>query len=181
MDRKIDPRHDQIRPVLRLVGPAMMGVGGILIAIGMISFFSAFGGFGPPRFFWCAFLGIPLFGIGSGVTKFAYMGAITRYLSQEISPVGRDTFNYMADGTQDGIRTITSAISQGLASGVDDRRLKAHCPQCSSLQDADANFCSACGAAMPKEKFCASCGAENDPDAKFCDACGQRFESRSFR
>ena len=181
MDRQIDPRHDQIRPLLRVVGPLMMGVGGIFLAIGLISFFIAFGGGGFPRYFWCAFIGIPLLGIGSGITKFAYLGAVTRYISQEVAPVGKDTFNYMAHGTQEGVRAITSAISQGIASGVDDHRIKVHCPKCSALEDAEANFCSQCGAAMPKQKFCSDCGAANDPDANFCDACGKRLDVRSIR
>lgn len=54
MLQQIDPEHSQTRDSLRLVGPAVVVVGMIFAAIGIGSFFSSFGGFEPPRYFWCA-------------------------------------------------------------------------------------------------------------------------------
>lgn len=58
------------------------------------------------------------------------------------------------------------------------------CPQCQSLNDADASFCDQCGARMPgvpgestvtgedESQQCQSCLCMNATDAKFCDQCG---------
>src|SRR5947209_3724594 len=55
-ESKIDPRHDATRRVLRTAGPILAGVGLLFIVIGVANFFSAFGTFEPPRYFWCAFV-----------------------------------------------------------------------------------------------------------------------------
>ena len=55
-----DDSHAQLRIILRAAGPIIIVVGILFIAVGMIDFFSAMGGFEPPRLFWCFFVGIPL-------------------------------------------------------------------------------------------------------------------------
>lgn len=150
-EQKINPQHDKVRSTLRIVGPSLAAVGGVLTLIGMASFFSAFGSFGTPRYFWCAFLGIPLLGVGLTITKFAYMGAVFRYMAGETAPVGKDTFNYMAEGTKEGVRTVAHAVGEGLSSGMNE--------------------------STPSKKLCTKCGVENDQDAKFCDNCGEQIGS----
>lgn len=116
----MNPNHNKQRSVLRTIGPVMTLVGMIFLAIGMISFFTAFGSYGPPKYFWCAFIGMPLTFIGLIICKFAFMGKIARYTANEIAPVGKDTFNYMAKGTQDGVEDISEAIFKGKSQAESD-------------------------------------------------------------
>jgi membrane protease subunit (stomatin/prohibitin family) len=102
---------------------------------------------------------------------FGFMGAVARYQAGEIAPVGKDTFNYMAHGTQGGVRTMASAVGAGLAEGAGGATLA--CPACGHPNDEDAKFCDDCGAAV--SKACPTCGAANDGHAKFCDGCGNRL------
>ncbi|MBN2712440.1 MAG: zinc ribbon domain-containing protein [Planctomycetes bacterium] len=177
--RRLDPGHDGMRSALRVIGPMMMAVGGILLAVGLIDFFSSFGSLEPPKLFWCAFIGMPIMAMGMGITKFAYMGKIARYVAGEAAPVARDTFNYMAVGTAEGVKNVASAIGQGISegmrgkSGVDSALLA--CASCGAGNETDAKFCNECGSPILKAKVCASCGNENDRDSKFCDNCGNRF------
>ena len=70
------PQHREARSVLRVIGPVIALAGLVLTIIGIGSFFSSFGSFGgSPRYFWCAFLGLPLLAVGSGITKLA----VTQY------------------------------------------------------------------------------------------------------
>ena len=180
-EEKIDPGHGGIRDVLRVVGPIVAVIGLIFGIVGIASFFSAFGGSGPPRQFWCAFVGMPLLAVGIALTKFGYMGKFARYVAGEIAPVGKDTFNYMADGTKDGIKTVAKAIGEGLggalggAAAAGPARTKVRCHKCNSLVAEDSKFCGNCGAAVAKTKACPQCSELNDPDAKFCDNCGHNF------
>ena len=183
-EEKIDPGHRGIRDALRVIGPIVAVVGLIFAIVGIASFFSAFGGSGPPRHFWCAFIGLPLLGIGIALTKFGYMGKVARYVAGEIAPVGKDTFNYMADGTKDGVKTLATAVGQGLGAGMagaaaaaGSQQTKIRCHKCNALLEEEAKFCSKCGAPLSKTKPCPKCSELNDPDAKFCDNCGQNFAS----
>ena len=169
-EERINPGHNQMRGVLRVVGPMVLGLGVVLMLVGLGSFFSSFGSFGPPRYFWCCFLGMPLIMVGLAMCKFGFMGAIMRYQAGEIAPVGKDAFNYMADGTQGGVKTVASAIGAGLSEGRNGTTSRVPCPHCGHSNDADAKFCDECGSAM--SKACPACGESNDADAKFCNACG---------
>ena len=171
------PRHTEVRSVLRVVGPALLLVGLILTVIGMASFFSSFGTGGMPRYFWCAFIGLPLMGLGGGICKFAFLGSIGRYVAGEAAPVVKDTLNYVAEGTAPGIEKVARAVAEGIsgkASGGGSKTVIL-CHKCNEKNDADARFCKRCGAALAKTKKCPACGELNDPDARFCDECGHAF------
>jgi len=177
MLRPDDSKHTQTRSFLRILGPGIAVVGLIFMVIGVASFFMAFGGSGPPRFFWCAFIGMPILFVGIVISKFAYVGAVSRYMADEVAPVGKDVFNYMADGTKGSIRNVAAAVGEGLRSGIAGTEAQAvHCPKCNADNDASAKFCDACGAPLPKSKVCAGCGEQNDPDARFCDNCGKALD-----
>jgi double zinc ribbon protein len=167
--------HQGARAILRVIGPVVLGVGLLFAVVGIGNFFMSFGSFGgPPRYFWCAFVGLPLIGVGIAICKFAFMGAITRYVANEVAPVGKDVVNYMADGTQDAVRDIASAIGEGLSTSPSDRELHGvRCHKCNENNEASAKFCKSCGASLSKSVTCSNCGELNDPDARFCDHCGQ--------
>lgn len=163
---RLNPGHTNARDVLRVVGPLLVGLGLILTVTGVGSVFASFGTFGSPRLFWCAFIGLPMLFLGAVMCKFAFMGRLVRYMASETAPVAKDTFNYMADGTQQGVRTMASAIGQGLRDDGSESR----CGKCGQTNDADARFCQKCGAGLATT--CPACSRPNKAEANFCDACG---------
>lgn len=175
MVQRIDKEHDQKRAALRVVGPVVLIIGVIFTAIGMVSFFSSMGTHSGPSYFWCAFIGLPLIGVGSSICKFAYLGTISRYVAGEVAPIGKDVVNYMATETKGAIREISAAVGQGLRSGQApaDQGKIIRCHKCNADNEMSANFCNACGVALAKSKPCPDCQELNDPDARFCDNCGK--------
>lgn len=152
-----DPQHIGARAILRFVGPAMAVVGTLFMIMGLVDFFSAFGGMHQPDKFWCLFVGMPLLGIGLSISKFAYMGAIARYMADEVAPVGKDVVNYMGDGTTGTVRNLAAAVGEGFRSGMphdqesaesSTPQVKVRCQKCHALNDESAKFCSQCGAPL---------------------------------
>ncbi|MHC4479026.1 MAG: zinc ribbon domain-containing protein [Planctomycetota bacterium] len=175
-EKRIDPGHGQLRNVFRVLGPLLAITGVILIVVAIVSLFSAFGTGEPPRYFWCFFAGAPIWFVGMVLCKFGYMGKVARYVAGEIAPVGKDTINYMAEGTKDSIKTVARAIGEGLGTAATgEAATKVRCHKCNNLLEEEAKFCSACGSALGKTKACPKCNELNDPDAKFCDNCGFGF------
>ena len=176
----MDAGHARPRRVLRTLGPAVLVVGVVFTAIGLISFFSAFGSFESPRYFWCAFIGLPLVGVGLMITKYAYLGAILRYGANEVAPVASDAINYMAGSSKGAIKEVATAVAEGVrdagvtvgAGAASEVAEVVRCHKCNETNDVDANFCQGCGVALAKSKACEKCGELNDPDASFCDSCG---------
>jgi hypothetical protein len=186
MNPQRDPSHQAVRSFLRLVGPLMILAGLILTIIGFSSFFSNFNSFpsgSGPHFtepggmasrFWCAFVGIPLLAAGIGLTKFAFLGAAARYVSNEVSPVAKDTASYLLKGTKGAVREVAAAVADGIRAGSAGEPGAAglRCPRCGGANGDDASFCKACGATLVKAKACLQCGRSNDGDARFCNGCG---------
>ena len=108
------PKHGSARSFLRIAGPILVFMGLIFMAVGMISFFSAFGSFNPPRYFWCCFVGMPILFVGIVMCKFGYFGSIVGYITAESAPVAKDTVNYMVDGTKDSMKTIARSVMEGV-------------------------------------------------------------------
>jgi len=111
------PHHQTVRSVLRIGGPILLVVALVFMIVGLVDFFSAFGGDGPPRRFWCLFVGMPLLFVGLVMTKIGYLGTIYRYIATEATPVATDAFNETADGIQPGVRKIARSIAEGLNEG----------------------------------------------------------------
>ena len=183
-------QHRSYRAVLRVVGPLMLIAGALLTLIGIGGFFTTFLEMGkrPPRFhdgpppgiklFFLAFLGMPILAIGAMITKFAYLGAVARYIASEGTPVAKDATNYMIDGTKDTVGDLAQSVGAGIAAGIAKGKPYAetetvHCPSCDQVCDSGARFCSHCGTLNPGDVRCTACDAMNAPDARFCDQCGQ--------
>jgi len=180
--KRIDERYSETRAFLRVVGPLLVVVGLIFTILGVASFFSSFGSFEPPKQFWCAFVGLPLLGVGSWICKFAFLGTVSRYVAGEVAPVGKDVVNYLAEGAKGAVRDVAAAVGEGLRSGGSVAESPAvRCRECNAENDASARFCKACGASIPKAKTCEECGEANDPDARFCDNCGEKLSSGTDR
>jgi len=177
------PRNDDIgetygaiRGLLRVLGPLLLVIGGLLALGGFVSFFSAFGTFQPPRHFWMAFIGIPLIGIGGWMTRYGYLRVAAGYVAGEVAPVGKDVINYLAEGTQGAVEEVARAAGQGIAEALGHEATGKPCRKCQTANDPDAEFCSSCGAALKKAKACPACGHANYDDAKYCDKCGQALD-----
>lgn len=102
------------RNLLRVGGLTLLSLGGLLLVIGMWSFFSAFGGFEPPRYFWCAFLGLPMMPIGGAMTMLGFLGSIQRYVAGEVLPTQVDAVNYVGRETQPGVKAMAEAVTDGV-------------------------------------------------------------------
>lgn len=158
MDKK--EKHERTKRILKIVGPIVAAAGLILAVVGFVSFFSSFGGDGMPSLFWCAFVGMPVFVIGLGITFTAFRREIATYHKNESAPV----INEFAEDIKPAVQSVASAVRETAAQD-------AICPDCGEKNDADAKFCKNCGAAL--RKVCPDCGEQNDADAKFCKSCGK--------
>lgn len=152
----VKPSHDRKRKGLRMLGISLMILGGGLAAVGFIDFFRSFDTFGPPRYFWMAFVGLPMFGVGTKIAGFGYLGTITRYGAGEVAPVAKDALRYLRE------------------EGHTEADLTS-CRSCGTRNRPDAKFCDDCGAALGRA--CASCGTMNDRDSRFCDNCGSKLQT----
>lgn len=155
-----------------MLGWLLVIVGGIFTLVGLIDFFSAFSGKGPPEKFWCAFVGLPMLGIGTFLLKLGYMGTVMRYMAGETVPVASDAMNEMAHGTREGVEVFTGAIRRGLTGNS----TVTSCPECDAENDPEASFCDQCGATMARETTCPACNDPVEADARFCDQCGHRLQ-----
>lgn len=173
-ENQLDPRHDGKRGILRVAGMTCLGLGILFAIVGLASFFSTFShGGGMPHYFWCLFAGLPLVWLGAVLSGAGFAGAAARYLAGESAPVAKDTLNYMADETKEGVKAVAGAAAEGIVAGLHAAKpLPVLCRQCNQPNEGDAKFCKGCGATLPKAKSCATCHATNDSEAKFCNQCG---------
>jgi membrane protease subunit (stomatin/prohibitin family) len=117
---------------------------------------------------------MPILFVGVVLSKFGFLGAISRYTAGEVAPVGKDTFRYAAHHTRGAVKDLAQAVGEGLqATRGTERVLRCH--RCNADTELPAKFCRECGAALEKTRACAACGELNDPDASFCDNCGREM------
>ena len=115
------PRHKATRSLLRVVGPSVALIGLIFLIVGAVNFFSSFGGFEPPRLFWCCFVGMPLLFVGGLLSSLGFMGALARYTAGEHIPVATDAINDLADGTRGAVKTVARAAAEGVKEAQTDQ------------------------------------------------------------
>lgn len=134
----IPEEHIKRRDTFRVLGPIILGIGIILLLIAMIDFFTAEI---EPKYFGLAFIGIPLIGVGFYICTLGYGAVVARYESREMAPVIKDTINYLAEETQEGVETISRAVQKGKSSVVQAKQ----CSYCNELNKLDAKYCNECG------------------------------------
>lgn len=122
MSRRINPDAGEQRTSLRATGLLLTTVGGIFTIVGVADFFRSFAstasGVGSmPTKFWCAFVGLPLLGIGIAILKAGYLGTMTRYVAGETAPVARDAMGAVLDGSSDTIEGVSRSIARGMREG----------------------------------------------------------------
>lgn len=148
-ESKLDPKHSGTRLVLRVLGPILACSGVVLIVLGVGDLFFTMMSPGPPRYFWLAFVGIPVLFVGLVLCMLGFFGSFTRYVFGEAAPVQKDAFNYLASGTTEGVKAMAGAMGEGLATGLSaGARGKVRCPRCNLGNDADARFCKNCAAPL---------------------------------
>jgi hypothetical protein len=131
--------HDQARAGLRSLGFLLVVAGGVLMAIGLCSFFGSVGQtFGPgpisglprsmdaaiPHYFWCAFVGMPLLGVGIALLKFGYLGAVARYAADEVEPAVAPAARDLAHAVAAGVRDSGTADAESRLLRLEDLRAK---------------------------------------------------------
>jgi len=121
-DRLKSPQQSTIRTTLRTGGLVILAIGGLLMLIGFGSFFASFSSSEPPRYFWCAFLGMPLLFVGTVMCMFGFMGAFQRYVAGESAPVAKDVVNYMGENTQPGVKAVVKAVTEGIKEGLQENK-----------------------------------------------------------
>lgn len=171
-------QHRPARDAMRVIGPALLVLGFGMFICGPILAIST----DIPPLFFISFGGILFLFIGGTMTTMGFAGAVARYQANEMLPVAKDGVNYIAEGTQEGVKTATRAMATGLREGLAGQPLigiasantsGGRCGACGALNDVESNFCDQCGKALIKSLACPACGEANDPDARFCDACGR--------
>ena len=78
MNQLEPPSHSTVKSVLRIAEPLLLLGGLAFMAIGTITFFSAFGTFQLPHLFWCCVVGLLILFVRAVMCKFGDFGAVTR-------------------------------------------------------------------------------------------------------
>ena len=157
----MDPKHNEKKLKLRRIGIALLIVGGIFSAIGLIDFFAAFGGMGMPTMFWCLFIGFPLLGFGGMLLKVSYIRETAQYFKDESVPVTKDLYRDLKPELKDFVNTLRGKDTEEVI-----------CPRCGTRNDLDNNFCKGCGEELNRK--CPYCGETLDHNSTFCGRCGKR-------
>lgn len=161
----ITEEHLRKRQTFRTIGPLVLGAGILCSVIAAVDFFGGFSSinsfdsfdtidsfnsfetvdsFGGPKYFWLFFVGFPLIALGASLCKLGYGADLAKYQSRELAPVAKDTFNYLANETTEGVETITRAVQKGKSTVVEAKV----CSYCQELNKIDAKFCNECGQAL---------------------------------
>lgn len=135
------PGQTVARLTFRALGILITGAALVLLVVGGMDFFTAFGTFGRPTKFWMLFVGIPMLAVGGWCLQAGFMGVGSRYVAGEVAPVARDTAAYLTDG-----RGLMNIGGPGTASG--SLATGPYCRSCGTRNDAEARFCDSCGTAM---------------------------------
>lgn len=153
--------HERTKKILKITGIIVVSAGAVLTIIGLVSFFSAFGGGEAPRLFWCTLLGLPMLGVGGMICMLGFKREITRYVKNESVPV----INEAGEEIAPAVGAIADA-----ARGESGENL---CPHCGKPNTDEAKFCRHCGGELTVT--CPVCG-EKVKDGKFCDNCGAKLK-----
>lgn len=156
--------NSKAKQTMRILGPIILVAGILMTVIAIANFFS-----GNMSTDFIPFISLPMMFIGSVLSMFGYMGALSRYSASQTAPVAKDVTNYILDNTKESIGGVAKEISDNLHKS----KVEKICPHCKEEVKDTAKFCDHCGKSLFKN--CQVCNAENDSDALYCQACGHKI------
>jgi len=121
-----NPNYQKNKKIFTIVGVCLLLIGFTLTVVGFVNFFSALSDREPPSLFWCCFLGLPLCGIGGGLTVFGFRKEILKNAAEQ---------------SAEAVKVIVNAVNEANEEMKED---KISC-ECGAKNDLDANFCKNCG------------------------------------
>ena len=136
----ISENHIKTRKVFRTIGPIVLVSGILCMIIAAFEFFTL-DFFEEPQLFWLFFVGMPVMFVGFVFCGLGYGSDMAKYQSREMAPVVKDTFNYLASETTEGVETISRAVKKGKSTVIEAKQ----CWNCQELNKLDAKFCNECG------------------------------------
>ena len=164
----MNEQHKKAKKILKIVGITLIVIGAGFAIAGITSFFIAFGSqSGMPKYFWMAFIGLPLLAIGSALTVFGYHKEITKYVKNESAPVVKELYGDLSPEFSDLANKFNNT------QGKDTK--KKICTHCGTVNDFDDKFCKKCGKPI-EPKICPKCGAICDDDSVYCQKCGTKLD-----
>src|SRR5689334_20353161 len=132
------------RIAFRVTGVVLLVTAVGLLAVGLQNLFATADSFEGPDKFWMVFAGILLLAPAGWCLQAGFMGAASRYVAGETTPVLKDSAAYLSDGQ--GIL--------GVGRTADDHVERAatgpFCSTCGTRNDAAASYCDSCGAALAR-------------------------------
>lgn len=136
----ITEEHKKTRKVFRIVGPVLLLIGVCCIAIAIADSFTL-DFFEMPKYDWLFFVGMPFLFVGFVLCGLGYGSDVAKYQSREMAPVAKDTFNYLASETTEGVESISRAVQKGKSTVIEAKQ----CGNCQEINKLDAKFCNECG------------------------------------
>jgi zinc ribbon protein len=137
--------QESFRIAFRVIGVVLLVVAIGFLAVGLQDFFATADSFDGPHKFWMIFVGILLLAPAGWCLQAGFMGAASRYVAGETTPVVKDSASYLTDG--EGFlgvgRTVDDAQPATVSSAIGP-----YCSKCGTRNDGDAKFCDSCGAAL---------------------------------
>ena len=153
--------HEKQKQVLRIIGIVLLAVGAICAIVGFIDIFSTISRHEMSSKFYLAIIGLPLMGIGGGLTLFSFHREISRYVKDETVPVLNEAGKEIAPA----VRAVANAVR--------DKTAEVACPHCGEQNPAENTYCKMCG--KPLVRKCPRCGAEVSSDSVYCGKCGTKL------
>ena len=153
--------HEKHKLVIRIIGIVLLVIGAICAIIGFIDIFSTINRHEMSTKFYLAIIGLPLMGIGGGLTLISFHREISRYVKDETMPVLNEAGKEIAPA----VRAVANA-ARGKTEEI-------ACPHCGGQNPAENTYCTACG--KPLARKCPRCGAAVGADSAYCGKCGTKL------
>jgi len=130
------------RNVFRVVGVVVLAAAVTFLVLGLEDFFASSDSFEGTHRFWMVFVGMFGLAIAGWCLQAGFMGAASRYVAGETTPVIKDSAAYLTDGEGLlGVGRTADDTARSTAGGP-------FCSKCGTRNDSDASFCDSCGAAL---------------------------------
>ena len=98
----------------------------------------------------------------------------SRYSAEALVAIAADEARPGTQASDDPEELITARLAQLRSARAAGLPAALFCQQCGLRPEADALFCSSCGASLAHASFCSSCGSALQPGTRFCSSCGRR-------